>query len=134
MRFLNDNITYGTERSEELTSAINARFTTAWSHTLDKSTGALDYANWYAAIGHCNLLLDKIESFPFTNEALKNRIKAETLALRAYFFFHLTRIIGDAPLMLEPVTSATYRRGRAPVPSRCAIFRYLPDKAFRRVI
>ncbi|MGV3508620.1 MAG: RagB/SusD family nutrient uptake outer membrane protein [Sphingobacteriaceae bacterium] len=106
MRFLNDNITYGTERSEELTSAINARFTTAWSHTLDKSTGALDYANWYAAIGHCNLLLDKIESFPFTNEALKNRIKAETLALRAYFFFHLTRIIGDAPLMLEPVTTS----------------------------
>jgi starch-binding outer membrane protein, SusD/RagB family len=106
MRSLNDNITYGTERSEELISAINARFTTAWSQVLSPTTGALDYAGWYTAIGHCNLLLDRIENFPFSNPATKNRIKAETYALRAYFFFHLTRIIGDAPLMLQPVTTA----------------------------
>jgi starch-binding outer membrane protein, SusD/RagB family len=106
MRTLNDNIIYGTERSEELIPAANARFTTAWSHVLNPTTGALDYAGWYQAIGHCNLLLDKIESFPFSNEATKNRLKAETYSLRAYFYFHLTRIIGDAPLMLQSITTS----------------------------
>jgi hypothetical protein len=106
LRTLNNTIVYGTERSEELIPATNARFTTAWNQILTPTTGALDYASWYQAIGHCNLLLDKIENFPFANGAEKNRIKAETLALRAYFFFHLTRIIGDAPLMLQSVTTS----------------------------
>lgn len=105
MRTLSNNITYGTERSEELIPAINARFTTAWNHVLSPTTGALDYALWYQAIGHCNLLLDKIENFPFSNADEKSRIKAEALSLRAYFLFHLARIIGDAPLMLQSVTS-----------------------------
>jgi len=106
LRALNNGIVYGTERSEELIPATNARFTTAWNQILTPTTGALDYANWYQAIGHCNLLLDKIENFPFSNGAEKNRIKAEALALRAYFYFHLTRIIGDAPLMLQPITTS----------------------------
>lgn len=105
MRTFSNEIEYGTERSEELVSAVNARFTTAWNHILTPTTGAIDYAEWYEAIGHCNLLLDKIESFPFSDAALKNRIKAEAYSLRAYFFFNLTRIIGDAPLMLQAVTS-----------------------------
>jgi len=105
MRTLSNDVVYGTERSEELISAVNARFTTAWNHILTPTTGAVDYALWYQAIGHCNLLLDKIEDFPFSNEANKNRIKAEAYSLRAYFFFHLARIIGDAPLMLQAVTS-----------------------------
>ena len=102
---INNNILYGTERSEELISAVNARFTTAWNQILTPETGALDYSVWYQAIGHCNLLLDKIDDFTFANQADQNRIKAETYALRAYFFFHLSRIIGDTPLMLEAVTS-----------------------------
>jgi hypothetical protein len=102
---INNNIIYGTERSEELIPAVNARFTNAWNHILSPTTGALDYDDWYHAIGHCNLLLSKIEEFSFADAAEKNRIKAETYTLRAYFFFHLTRIIGDLPLMLEAVTS-----------------------------
>jgi hypothetical protein len=106
MRTFANNITYGTERSEELISATNARFSTAWSQILSPTVGAFDYATWYRAIGHCNLLLAKIEPFPFTgNVAVKNRVKAETLCLRAYFYFYLLRIIGDSPLMLEAITT-----------------------------
>src|SRR5688572_16199323 len=50
---INNNIIYGTERSEELISALNARFTTAWNQILTPETGAVDYATWYQAIGHC---------------------------------------------------------------------------------
>ena len=104
MRSFANNITYGTERSEELIAGSNSRFTTAWSQILSPTTGALNYNDWYKAIGHCNLLLAKIKDFPFSSEDNKKRIIAETLCLRAYVYFHLTRIIGDAPLMLQAVT------------------------------
>lgn len=104
MRGLVNNVTYGTERSEELVSASNSRFTVAWSHTLSPSSGAVNYAEWYRGIGHCNLLLAKINDFAFaSNPDLKKRIVAETYALRAYFYFHLLRVFGDVPLMLEAV-------------------------------
>src|ERR1700754_4973510 len=100
MRSFANNVTYGTERSEELIPALNSRFTTARSQILSPSTGALNYNDWYKAIGNCNLLFDKIKGFPFaTAPDTRARILAETYALRAYFYFSLTRIIGDAPLM-----------------------------------
>lgn len=104
MRNLANNVTYGTERGEELISASNSRFTVAWSHTLSETSGSINYNEWYRGIGHCNLLLLKIQDFAFSSDPnLKKRILAETHALRAWFYFHLLRIIGDAPLMLEAV-------------------------------
>ncbi|NTS43910.1 RagB/SusD family nutrient uptake outer membrane protein [Flavisolibacter sp. BT320] len=106
LRSLANNNTYGTERSEELISGSNSRFTVAWSHTLSPTSGSINYAEWYRAIGHCNLLLLKIQDFPFSgNPDLKKKILGETYALRAYFYFDLLRIIGDAPLMLEAVVN-----------------------------
>jgi len=104
MRSLSNDIVYGTERSEELVSALNSRFGVSWSQIITPASGAVNYNNWYKAIGNCNLLLSKIEAFPFTsNPDLKKRILGETYSLRAYFYFHLTRIIGDAPLMLQAI-------------------------------
>jgi hypothetical protein len=100
-----NNITYGTERGEELVSALNSRFTQAWTHNISPTTGAFDYTNWYKAIGNCNLLLAKIENFSFTNEANKKRVMAEAYSLRAYIYFSLIRIIGDTPLMLDAITN-----------------------------
>lgn len=115
MRGLANNITYGTERSEELVAASNSRFGAAWSQIITPTSGAVNYNDnsntntntsnsWYRGIGHCNLLLEKIADFPFSSPDTKKRIIAETFCLRAYMYFHLTRVIGDAPLMLEAVT------------------------------
>jgi hypothetical protein len=104
MRSFSNNITFGTERGEELVSALNSRFGVAWSQTLSPSNGALNYNDWYRGIGHCNLLLEKIKAFEFAGSPdTRKRIVAETYCLRAYMYFHLTRIIGDAPLMLQAV-------------------------------
>lgn len=104
MRTFSNDIVYGTERSEELVAALNSRFGVAWTQLITPTSGAINYNNWYKAIGNCNLLLAKIEAFPFAaNPDLKKRILAETYCLRAYFYFHLTRIIGDAPIMLDAV-------------------------------
>ncbi len=105
-----NNLAYGTERGEELIPALNSRFTQAWTHNITPTTGAFDYTNWYKAIGNCNLLLSKIETFPFTNENTKKRVIAEALSLRAYLYFSLVRIIGDAPLMLEAITDENVPR------------------------
>ncbi len=104
MRSFANNVTYGTERSEELIFASNSRFGVAWSQIITPASGAVNYNEWYRAIGHCNLLLERINDFPFSSMDNKKRIVGETYALRAYFYFHLIRIIGDAPLMLQAVT------------------------------
>ena len=93
MRSFANNITYGTERSEELVAASNSRFTTAWSQILSPTTGAINYNDWYKAIGNCNLLLKRIADFNFSNTDAKKRIIAETYALRAYFYFSLVTSI-----------------------------------------
>ncbi|OQP60403.1 carbohydrate-binding protein SusD [Niastella vici] len=99
-----NNITYGTERGEELVSALNSRFTNAWTHNISPTSGAFDYTTWYKAIGSCNLVLAKIDKFTFTSESTKKRVMAEAYSLRAYVYFSLIRIIGDAPLMLDAIT------------------------------
>ena len=107
MRTLANNDLYGEQRSEELVNGPNSRLNAAaWGQGLSPINGALDYGGWYTAIGHCNLLLEKIKGFEFaSNPDTKKRIIAETLGLRAWFYFHLTRIIGDTPLMLEAITT-----------------------------
>jgi hypothetical protein len=100
-----NDITYGTERGEELVSALNSRFSQAWTQNITPTTGAFDYTTWYKAIGNCNLLLAKIQNFNFTSEATKNRVMAEAYSLRAYFYFSLIRIIGDTPLMLDAINN-----------------------------
>jgi hypothetical protein len=104
IRAFANSITYGTERSEELINGTNARLSTAWAQILSPTVGAFNYNGQYKAIGNVNLLLDKIQSFPFTNQATKNRLIAEALCQRAYTYFFLVRVIGDTPLMLQAIT------------------------------
>ena len=107
MRTLVNNDLYGEQRSEELVNGPNSRLNAAvWGQNLSPINGALDYGGWYTAIGHCNLLLEKIKGFEFASSPdTKKRIIAETLGLRAWFYFHLLRIIGDTPLMLDAITT-----------------------------
>jgi hypothetical protein len=104
IRAFANSLVYGDERSEELINGTNTRLTTAWSQILSPTVGSINYNGQYKAIGNVNLLLDKIEPFPFSNTALKNRLKAEALCQRAYTYFFLVRVIGDTPLMLQAIT------------------------------
>ncbi len=103
--FANSDL-YGSQRGDEYVNGINARLNAAVSlHQLSPVNGAADWQAWYTAIGNCNLLLDKIQGFEFTGSPnTKKRILGETYALRAYFYFSLTRIFGKVPLMLQAVT------------------------------
>ncbi len=58
----------------------------------------------YLGISRCNLLLTKIKTATFDQPTL-NQIEGEARFLRAYYYFNLTRVFGDVPLILKEVTS-----------------------------
>ncbi len=94
-------IRVGEERSEMWIEGYNNRFS-FWDQNLTPGI-TYDWTFYYGTIGHCNLLLEQLEIFDFTNTTLKNQIKAETLALRANTYFFLARVYGDVPIVFTSV-------------------------------
>lgn len=60
------------------------------------------YASLYASVAKCNILLEGLEGSP-VDPAYKQKIEGETRMLRALYYFTLTRLYGDLPLITEPV-------------------------------
>ena len=58
----------------------------------------------YLGIGRCNLLLTKIQTATF-DQTSRNQIEGEARFLRAYYYFNLTRVFGDVPLILKEITT-----------------------------
>ncbi|MEP7323188.1 MAG: RagB/SusD family nutrient uptake outer membrane protein, partial [Saprospiraceae bacterium] len=57
----------------------------------------------YSGITQCNLVLDKIQDINF-NPTVQNRIIGEALFLRSYYYFLLTQVFGDVPLLTAIVS------------------------------
>ncbi len=54
----------------------------------------------YNGISQCNTVIEKLPAVEMT-EALKNRITGEAHFLRAFYYFLLTQVFGDVPLLLK---------------------------------
>lgn len=104
VRALNNTSLYGEDRGDAFKVGEIGPSTNAWAQNLLENN-APSYRDAYNIIHHTNLLLYKIDGLSFTNEADKNRIKAETYYLRAQTYFFLVRIWGDVPILLDPVLS-----------------------------
>ena len=102
-RSIMSDMDFGEDRSEFWMQGYNARFT-YWSQVIDAGN-TRDWTSFYGMIDNCNLLLDKIDEFDFSNPATKDRIKAETYGLRAAMYFYMAKIWGDIPLVLTPTYS-----------------------------
>ncbi len=97
-----DNFSFSEDRSELWKQGYNARFSDYWAQKITPANTG-DWTTYYGTIGHCNLLLEKIEPWNFSNQNTKNRIMAETYALRAATYFWIAKIWGDVPLVLKAV-------------------------------
>jgi hypothetical protein len=67
------------------------------------STNLRVYELWqqhYAAVKKANVVLEKVPAIQF-DDALKERLLAETKFLRALYYFNLVRLYGDVPLITE---------------------------------
>ena len=51
------------------------------------------------------MILKYVDEVTFQDENLRNQIKANAYFLRAYMYFTIVRVWGDAPLMLEGIES-----------------------------
>jgi len=73
------------------------------------------WKRWWLGIARANEVIKRIDEKGdgvFTTDGLQNRIKGEALFLRAFYYFNLTYIWGDLPLITEPVTQETYYPSR----------------------
>ena len=71
--------------------------------------------NSYNTILRCNIVLDKIDPVPFTDDKLKEQYKAEARFLRALVYFWLVRVYGDVPLVDRQLSvKEAYALGRSP--------------------
>lgn len=62
------------------------------------------WSRLYATIQQANIVLGKIDAVTFTDETLKNQYKGELQFLRAMQYFHLVRLFGEVPLILEEIS------------------------------
>ena len=73
-------------------------------------------AEWradYVGVYRSNVVLDKVPGIDM-DETLKARILGEAKFIRAYFYYQLVTIFGDAPLITSPLAPSEYQIGRSP--------------------
>lgn len=66
--------------------------------------------NWellYKCINDCNVALKHVDDITWTNETFKSELMANCRFLRAYCYFTIARVWGDAPIMLNGVESSS---------------------------
>jgi hypothetical protein len=72
-------------------------------------------AEWradYVGVYRANVVLDKIPDMDIDAD-LKERILGEAKFIRAYFYYQLVTIFGDAPLITRPLAPSEYEQSRA---------------------
>ena len=69
----------------------------------------------YSGIQQTNTILSRIDQATFTDEDLRAQLEGEAKFMRAFYYFHLVRLWGGVPLVLEEVNSPdlAFSEGRA---------------------
>lgn len=88
---------------------------------LNRISSSHAYSNWkelYTTINDCNLILKYTPGIEFQNEDTRNQVLANALFVRAFCYYWIARIWGDAPLLLNGFESGNQEDlypGRQPV-------------------
>lgn len=116
-RDLKDDINqtvFSIDRSDAFDVGQIGTVSDAWAQNLNSGNGP-NWLRFYSALYNINSLLAQVDGLAFNTETLKAQTKAETLFLRSFYYFYLTRIWGDVPLILEPLSAADQESiGRTP--------------------
>lgn len=59
------------------------------------------WTRYYRGIFRCNMLLENIDKPDWSSEAAKGKVEGEAHFLRALFYFDMSRLFGEVPLILE---------------------------------
>lgn len=90
-------------------TAQNSDLNNLYSLSYDANTQHI--SNWwnglYRIIGNANLVLDKVPLITPMDEGQRLKILSEAHFLRAWAYFHVVRLWGDAPLITAPQTASS---------------------------
>lgn len=103
------NLTYwGDFRSGVIGKGLGAFNGTAHvNNKLNSSEGkGTNWESLYKCINDCNVALKHVDDITWTNETFRNELMANCHFLRAYCYFTIARVWGDAPIMLAGVESS----------------------------
>ncbi|WP_257668312.1 RagB/SusD family nutrient uptake outer membrane protein [Parapedobacter tibetensis] len=88
-----DNFTYSGTGTAQINMSVNA---------LNSTEASANWSNLYKAIAQANLVIKYVPKIEGLNETTKNHYLAQAHAIRAYMYFFIIRLWGDAPIWLEP--------------------------------
>lgn len=78
-----------------------------FNNRLDSSEGkGTNWGSSYTTINNANLILSHVPDITFADESQKNMILANAYFVRAYTYYNIARVWGDAPLLLQGFESS----------------------------
>jgi len=89
-------------RSENWAPVSSTNTLGATFNVLTNQMGASNWTGWYSIISVANYSLHYIPQTPIADEKNRNHFLAEAYFLRAFAYFNIARIWGDAPLVVKP--------------------------------
>ncbi len=87
--------------------ATNAGYSNAFTNQLNSSHGQANWKTLYTTINDCNLILKYLPEIAFTSEEEKNDVLGQAYYIRAFCYFWIARIWGDAPIVLSGFESGS---------------------------
>lgn len=81
--------------------ATNATYSDPFTNQLNATHSHANWQNLYTTINDCNLILKYTPNISFINEADKNKVLANALFVRAFCYYWIARVWGDAPVLLN---------------------------------
>ncbi len=81
--------------------ATNATYSDPFTNQLNAAHTHANWQNLYTTINDCNLILKYVPNISFINEADKNKVLGNALFVRAFCYYWIGRVWGDAPVLLN---------------------------------
>src|SRR5690606_701490 len=79
----------------------NTTYSDPFTNELNATHTHANWQNLYTTINDCNLILKYTPDISFINEADKNNVLANALFVRAFCYYWIGRVWGDAPVLLD---------------------------------
>ncbi|HET8735469.1 MAG TPA: RagB/SusD family nutrient uptake outer membrane protein, partial [Pricia sp.] len=98
----NNYIFWGDYRSGYFGDALGseASYQDMFLNSLDDQDDGTNWAGLYRAINDCNLILKYVPGIAFGSEQDKNVVLANAHFIRAFSYYYIARVWGDAPIVL----------------------------------
>jgi len=72
-----------------------------WNNSMTPTTVGTNWSTQYLLLNDANLILSKAPGISFLNETAKNHVLGQAYFVRAFAYFYIARLWGDAPIVTE---------------------------------